>query len=170
MKYRWIGAILIITGCGGWGVSLARAYRYQELLLLKLQSILQMMRWELSYRLTPLPELCRNTAKSTTGPLRRIFSLLSVKLQNHVQPDASGCMMEVLKQFDSLPPKVKRILRHLGRILGRYDLEGQLQGMDVIIEECRREHSILEKDREIRMRSYRTLGICAGVALVILFI
>lgn len=170
MTLRWIGAVCIITGCGSWGFSLAKAYRKQEVLLEQLYFLIKNMRWELAYRLTQLPDLCADAGRSTSGPLRRIFHALSKKLEAGSETDAARCMSLVLQENSNLPPKVKRILRHLGKILGRYDLEGQLQGMDMVILECEQEKKLLTEERDIRMKSYRTLGICAGLALAVLFI
>lgn len=170
MTIRWIGAALVLIGCSSWGISLANAYRKQEAALQQLSFSLQTMRWELSYRLTPLPDLFRQAGKYASGNLRTVFYALSKKLEENEETDAYRCMSLVLQQHKNLPPKAKRILKHLGSILGRYDLEGQLEGMDMVIRECEQEKRQLRSERDNRMRNYRTLGICAGFALVVLFI
>lgn len=170
MQLKWIGAVLVVTGCGGWGLLLAAGYRKQETMLRKLSSVLRMMQWELRYRLTSLPDLCRMAGKDSSGVLRSVFMDLSRELDQHTAADAAGCMQTVLKRYDTLPPKVKRILRQLGRNLGRFDLEGQLEGMSCVLGDCKNELENLKKDRENRLRSYQTLALCAGFALVILFL
>ena len=67
---RWIGAMFILTSCGGFGFSIAYNYRQRERLLLQLFNALEMMSSELEYRLTPLPELSRKAAKVCGGVLR----------------------------------------------------------------------------------------------------
>ena len=61
-------------------------------------------------------------------------------------------------------------LQLLGKTLGRFDLQGQLSGIASVKQLCKRDLDGLQNNQELRLRSYRTLGICAGVALVILFI
>lgn len=170
MTIKWIGAALVIAGCGSWGFSLAAAYCYQERVLRCLDRTLQMLQWELTYRLTPLPELCGLAAREAAGELRNVFRELGQALDGNIQSDAAGCMAVVLKQHPNLPPKARRLLRQLGRTLGRFELEGQIQGMNSVRTECSAMIGDLHRDREIRLRSYRTLGLCAGAALVILFI
>ncbi|MBO7252069.1 MAG: stage III sporulation protein AB [Oscillospiraceae bacterium] len=170
MTLKWIGAALVVGSCGGWGMVIAAAHCNQEAQLRRLSSILQTMQWELRYRLTELPQLCRIAARECRGVLHHFFLDLARELDWMKEAEASDCMNTVLSRYGNLPPKVKRILRSLGRTMGRYDLEGQLQGMDAIIAQCSRELSGLGKDREIRLRSYKTLGLCAGAALVILFL
>ena len=60
--------------------------------------------------------------------------------------------------------------QQLGKSLGRFDLNGQLQGIEQVRAHCRRELSSLENGRDQRIRGYQTLGVCAGAALAILFV
>jgi stage III sporulation protein AB len=57
MTVRWIGAILIVAGCGGVGFGMALHYKREESTLRQLLKILEMFCCELEYRMTPLPEL-----------------------------------------------------------------------------------------------------------------
>ncbi len=171
MNYKWIGAILIVTGCGGFGFSLASAHRREIQLLRHLRICLQFMQSELKYRLTPLPELCRLTGKETDGILRALFFNLSKELERQISPDVSGCMNWVVRKHrEQLPGSVRKLLFRLGKSLGRFDLPGQLRGLESISCACEEELALLNQNRDIRFRNYQTLGMCAGIALVILFI
>lgn len=169
MNLKWIGAVLVIAGCGGFGCSIAASYRAEQRMLRQLQRGLEAMRWELQYRLTPLPELCRLAGKETGGALGTVFGKLARALDRQVEPDAAGCMRHAMRDA-GLSPVLRRLLLQLGRSLGRYDLAGQLQGIQAVEQACRTEEEKLEKDRALRLRSYRALSLCAGAALVILFI
>ena len=59
MSYKWIGSILIIGSCTGYGISLALHQRREVQLLCELRRIIDEMLWELPYQMTPLPELLR---------------------------------------------------------------------------------------------------------------
>ncbi len=170
MSYKGIGAVLIIAGCGGFGLSLAAGCRREEALLRQLIRVLQAMRWELQYRLTPLPELCRQAAGESGGVLREVFSRLSRELDAQNVPEVSACMAAVLRGSGDLPASLKKLLRQLGRSLGRYDLNGQLQGLAAVESACREQMKALNQNKEVRLRSYQTLALCAGAALVILLV
>lgn len=169
MTYKWIGAILVMAGCGGWGFALAARQRQQERLLGQLEEILSLMSRELSYRLTPLPELCRQAGREAKGPISQIFTALATQLDSLAAPEVSGCMKKVLREHRDLPTDIRRLLYRLGRTLGRFDLPGQLEGLSVLQRECEQERRRAGENREERLRSIRTLGLCAGAALVILF-
>ncbi len=170
MDYKWFGAILVVAGCGGFGFSLAAEAVRQEKLLRALLDSLDFMQWELSCRLTPLPQLLELTAQRQTGRLRRVYRNLASQLEGHTEPRVDNCMRNVLEGEQTLPGSARRVLVHLGKSLGRFDLAGQLKGLASAQSLCRRELQSLEHGRDMRLRSYRTLGLCAGVALAVLLI
>lgn len=169
MTYKWVGAILVIAGCGGGGFSIASSYKREEKYLKQMVSVLQYMESELQYRLTPLPELCRRAGEEAGGILREILFALAKELGLQVSPDAYSCMMAAMRKSRDIPKSLRRVLLQLGHTLGRFDLNGQLCGLQAVRTQCEIELKKYEKDRDIRLRSYQTLGICAGVALAILF-
>ena len=170
MTYRWIGAVLILVGCGGFGFSMAREHRRQERLLEALERALKFMHWELQYRLTPLPELCNLAGRQVGGPIGSVLHQVSARLEQQTYPDVSCCMQSVLAADDVLPRQVRSLLRQLGSSLGRFDLPGQLEGLQALQAGCRKLLHHLEQGRGQRLRSYRTLGLCAGAALAILLL
>lgn len=169
MSIKWLGAILIIAGCGGCGFSMAAGARREEHLLSQLDRVLSFMESELQYRLTPLPELCAMASKETDTSLGDIFIRFSRELSMQNAADAASCMSAALRCHENLSGRMRKHMRHLGRSLGRFDLPGQLQGLQAIRRACETDLGILRKNRDVRLRSYQTLGLCAGMALVILF-
>ena len=132
MSYKWMGAILVIVGCGGFGFAIAANYKREERLLRQLIRILQFMECELQYRLTPLPELCRQAGKEVSGILQNVFMDLSRELDWQVSPDACSCMSAAVRKSPDLPVSLRRLLLRLGHTLGRFDLPWQLQGLHAV--------------------------------------
>jgi stage III sporulation protein AB len=170
MSVKLIGAVLIIAGCGGVGFSMAAAHRREEQALRQLIRALDFMGCELQYRLTPLPELCRLAASESGGVISHVLLRLAFELEAQVAPDASCCMHAALSQVKGLPTRAAKNLQLLGASLGQFDLQGQLTGIEASRKQCRRELDELTRDRDVRLRSYQTLGLCAGSALAILFL
>lgn len=170
MTLQWIGAAMVIGGCGGFGLTLAAGERREIQMLRQLMAVLEEMEWELQYRLTPLAGLCRTGAKAAKGRLQRIFLDLAKQLEGRDQAYVSGCMNGLLAQQKNLPRSVRRLLTGLGNCLGRFDFSGQLQGLQTVKAGCARELERLERNRDTRLRSYQTLGLCAGAALAILLV
>lgn len=170
MNAKLIGAALIIAGCGGVGFSMAAAHRREEKALRQLIRALDYMGCELQYRLTPLPELCRYAASESGGAVSQVLVQLASELEAQVAPDAGSCMNAVLSKTSGLPPRTRKNFQLLGVSLGQFDLQGQLTGLETARKQCRRELDELSKNRDVRLRSYQTLGLCAGSALAILFL
>ena len=170
MNLHWIGAILIIAGCGGIGFGMALNYKREENTLRQLIQIMDLFCCELEYRMTPLPELFRKASCVATGQLSKWLTNVTQELESQIAPDAACCMNSALRENRDLPAKVLFALTDLSRSLGEYDLAGQLRGIHSVQASCSRQLEDLENNRTQRIRSYQTLGLCAGAALAILFI
>ena len=170
MILKIIGACMILCSCGGLGLWLAVGYLQEERTLRQLICLLDYMECELQYRLTPLPELCRLAAAEGQGTLSHIFLKLAHKLEDQLAPNVAQCMDAALEGPRQLPKLTKQALHQLGQTLGRFDLQGQLRGLEGVRQECRRNLDELYQNNTERTRRYQTLGLCAGAALIILFI
>lgn len=170
MSLKWIGAILVIMGCGGFGFKLAASHMREEKTLRQLIGALDYMECELQYHLTPLPMLCRQAAAESSGVICQVFLMLARELEDQVSPDVQRCMNAALSKVKDIPALTLDALTHLGCSLGRFDIAGQLKGLESVRQDCRRRLDELNKNRDVRIRNYQTLGLCAGAALAILFI
>lgn len=170
MTIKWIGAALILIGCGGTGFSMAAAHRRTEKELAQMLSALDYMQCELQYRLTPLPDLCRQAASHGSGNIKHLFAVLAEELEDQISPDVTSCMNSAIAKTNNISDQTATIAANLGRTLGRFDLDGQLLGLENARQECRNALSKFSHNREERLRSYQTLGLCAGAALAILFL
>lgn len=170
MMVKWLGAILVVAGCGGCGFSMAAAYRREERTLDALRSCLNWMKCELQYRVTPLPQLFAAAAQRCDGGLKRVFTAMAEELENQISPDAASCMDAALGRTAKLPACAAGILRQLGRSLGQFDLQGQLEQLEGVEADCTAALERHRQQRDSRLRNYQTLGLCAGAALAILFL
>lgn len=166
---RFVGAALLVAGCSGFGFCIAAAHRREAAMLRRLIRALQEMEWELKYRMTELPELCAVAADAAGGRLKDIFLQLQKRLDGREVVHISGCLNGILNETE-LPRAVRRNMKQLGASLGRYDLEGQLQGLTAVRCQCRHDLKALENGSADRLKSYQTLAVCTGTALAILFL
>ena len=67
MSFKCIGAVLILLGCALAGFSMCACYRREEQQLGQMLSAMDYMVCELQYRVTPLPELCRQAGTLREG-------------------------------------------------------------------------------------------------------
>lgn len=170
MTIRILGAILILLGCGGAGFLLAAACKQETTSLKNFIQSMNIMESELRYRKTPLPFLCHYIAATQSGVLRTYFFQLENELQQQIQPDASACAVLALNKTPHVPKTLNEIIIQFARSLGEFDLEGQLLGIQAVRNEAIMRFKLMSKDQEQRIKNYRTFGVCAGAAIIILFI
>ena len=120
--------------------------------------------------MTPLPELLRHTAEEKNGVLGSFFLAIADELDRQVLPDVLSCVKaEYPARLDSFT-HLKTCLLLLGASLGRFNLSGQLKGLSSARVHCQQTIQEMKTNQDIRLRSYRVLGLCAGISLVILLI
>ena len=170
MTIKILGLIFVIASCGGVGFKMAADYRREEIALRQLVRILDFMACELQYRLTPLPILCRQVWVTFPEMPGRVFAELSAELDAQNATDVAQCVDIALNKVKFIPPITYKTIEQLGRSIGKFDLEGQINGIESVRQDCNRNLALLTDNRENRLRSYQTLGLCAGAALAILFV
>ncbi len=170
MTIKILGVILVISACGSVGFRIAANHRAEERALRNLIGILDFMECELRYRLTPLPVLCRRVGAEFPSVPGNFFTALASEMDSQRTSNMNLCVACALDTQRKIPATTRRIVSQLGNTIGRFDLEGQLKGLDAIRNECKRNLSILSDDRDVRLRSYQTLSLCAGASLAILLI
>lgn len=167
---KWIGVVLVLTGCGSCGFGMAASYNRTAQAFRQLLRALEVMQWEMQYRLTALPELCEAAAGSCSGPVARVFAEIGRRLTESRGEDIRLCILQAVSKNSDLPESCGKLLFHLADTMGRYDLEGQLRGLQATEAACREALAAIEDGKEGRLRSYRALGLCGGAALALLLL
>lgn len=138
--------------------------------LRQLISALDFIECELSYRMPTLAQLCRLAASITNGCIKRLLIRIAEELEMQKSNSVDQCVIAAIQHCPDLPPLTAQRVMELGKSLGKFDLTGQVKCIRGINSENIRLLDQLSVDNITRIRSYKTLGLCAGAALVILFI
>ena len=170
MILKLIGAVLIVFGCGGFGVAINYSHRKTVKHLQQLIAAINYMECELEYRLTPLPELCKRASAIGSGYISTFFTTLEQELQTQIRPDPQSCVESSVAKVSDIPDSIRLQLLELGTTLGSFGLKGQLEGFQKVRLSCEQLLSNMTQSQDVRLRSYQTLAVCTGAALVILFI
>lgn len=170
MNVKWIGAVCVVISCGGWGFLMALQHINKVRILRNFLSILDYMECELQYRATVLPNLCRQAGDRAQGILRQVFRDLSDELEAQIAPNAKRCMASVLAKTHGLDPFLVSLLSEFSENLGIFDVAGQVKGFAHTRQLCQTQLEVLLENKESRLRSYQTLGLCIGAAIAILLV
>ena len=149
---------------------MANHHRKETEALRQLITALDHMQSELEYKLTPLPALCRDMEQIADGHIGQTLGRLGRVLEAQAFTNVPDAMKEAVKETKGLPTMAANQLLSLGKTLGRFDLPGQLRGIQSCRMDCCHQLENLEHNQAQRLRSYQTLGFCAGLALAILLV
>ena len=170
MQLKWLGALLIVTACGGCGAIIAFQYLHKIRFCKQFIAVLEYMECELAYRAPALPQLCVQAAGHTQGVLRNVLLSYAREMETQIAPDLVLCMSYSMEKIKTLDEFQRGILSMFAVNLGHFDIPGQLKGLEHVKMEIGELLTSLLESKNSRIRSYQTLGLCAGAALVILFV
>ncbi|SHM84924.1 stage III sporulation protein AB [Anaerosporobacter mobilis DSM 15930] len=173
MVAKIIGAILVIVSSGGIGLYFSIILKERISDLKELNKLIIILRGEIRYASTPLPEAVSNLAYRTDGEYRRF--LLAVAEEIDKQEGKSfgdiwnGCVEKELVDT-SLNKKDKLLLTRLGENLGYLDKEMQLNTIDLYITQIQGELDDAVDGVKEKVRLYNMLGVMAGIFITIVLI
>lgn len=165
---KTMGVILVLAGAGGFGIGKALQFYRVVRHLREFRSAVEILKCEINYTLLPLPELCRLTAKRLSGPPAQFFRNLAALLGEEISRDrAVAEAMESAKGL-TLPEDAQMAVLELCNTLGRYDLEGENRMLQLTAHRLNAALERCEAEKKPRAKSYAALGICTGIAIIIL--
>lgn len=159
----------LILGTSVWtGFGAAARVRKTAAQLDQLRRSLEIMRCEIACRLTPIRKLCRMLSEACTGELSRFYARMGERLQQGDSVVNAAAEARRVCRGLLLPPQITLTMDELFSSFGSYDYEAQLRLIDLAAERTAAAQKRLEEGKRDRCRSYEILGICAGIAIVIL--
>ena len=169
---KLIGLSLILAASGAVGAGLAGTVRRQQAQTLALIAALLRIRHELQYRLTPLPEIFAALGGSRNREIAEFFSRLAALLSSAQTCTVGYACRQALRRTEGLciPAGVRTALMSLFDTLGKYDLDGNLQALDLALGRLREEARQLQGSAAARCKTYVTLGVCTGLAVAVILI
>lgn len=168
MKYA--GMVFVVVSAASVGLQMSASLRSRCRLLQQLLTAMQVLRNEISVCGTPLPQAFALMAVSTNGAVEHLCAYLAREMDARrwltpLTAMEQGLLNDpVWKQEEN----VCGILRQCAVGLGKYDRTSQLQVIDQTASDLSALLKQTEQEHSIRGKTYRILGICAGLSMVIL--
>ena len=169
---KLLGVILLMLGAAGLSFGAVGQLKAQVASLRSLTGALEQMKRELSFRLTPMPELMERVAHQARAPARYLFAHCRDHLWELGEKSFSQLWREALCGEPDLllGEREREVLTDLGEVLGRYDAAGQREALERAADELGRCLRRAEEDRDRLGRVYTVLGLGSGAMLVILLL
>ena len=169
---KLIGLSLILAASGAVGAGLAGTVKRQQAQTLALIDALLRIRHELQYRLTPLPEIFSALGGGRNREIADFFSRFAAGLSSAQTCTVGYACRRALAQTHGLclSGTARGTLLSLFDSLGKYDLDGSVQALDLALSRLREEAKALQSGAAARCKTYLTLGICTGLAVAVILI
>ncbi len=167
-----IGAIILTGGAAAWGISGVIRLKNRVQALASLITALELMRNEISERLTPMPELLDMLKEQAPFPVGLFFE----KVRNGMVDLGKYSFAAIWRRMAENTPELllneeeTNTLAELGLSLGRYDARVQSNALSYTI---KRMELFLQKAEIQRERDGKTqafLGVAAGIFAVIILL
>ena len=169
---KTIGMILILIASGTVGFGMARTVRRQQVQTVVLIDALLRLRHELQYRLTPLPDAFALLRVLPKREGAAFCSAMSARLQAaRPCPDGYACRRAMAQTGGlQLTAGTRSALLALFDALGRYDLEGNLQMLELALDRLRAEARTIQSGSRARCKTYISLAVCTGLAIAVILV
>ena len=169
---KWIGMSMVLAGCIGMGLWYSSIYIKKWKMLLEIKKALIILKGEISYGKTPLPDAFYRVAEKTKGTLSAFFRRMSEELEkgNGTVEQIWGEAIKKCISDSEIRTCDRKELEQLGSTLGYLDVEMQLQTIGLYEKQLEQSILFFEKEKESRMRLYPLLGTMGGVLICIIMI
>ena len=164
IKYLILFLILVPSTLIGRSLSKKYVYRLKE--LEEIKNSFNILKTKIKFTYEPIPELFQELENTKCRNVGNIFKLAKEKMENENISTAWENAIE--ESVTNLKKEDKEILKSLGKLLGRTDVEGQMGQIETT--ESLLENQIKEalEEKLKNEKLYSRLGTTIGLAIVIL--
>ena len=169
---KMLGAILVVASCTAMGLGVASQMRHRVRVLSSMILALQMMRGEISLRLTPLPELVGRLSEEAPIEVQGFFKELGGRLDRLGDERFSEIWVKALEKNEELGLGDGELaaMKHLGSTLGRFNREEQEAALNRCISELEDCRSAARNEVDTQGKLFTGLGVAGGITLAIMLV
>ncbi|MFO7818724.1 MAG: stage III sporulation protein SpoIIIAB [Halanaerobacter sp.] len=168
---KLIGAILIIISSSSLGFLIAHQIALRPKQLQEMKTALEMLKTEIDYGMTPLPEAFAKLASNLNSPIADFFAIAQKRLE------AGGVAQEVWQESVSevssktaLLEKDEELLVEIGYNLGSTSSADQIRHLDLAQEKISNLYYEAVEEKEQKVKLWRYLGVLGGLLVVIIIV
>ena len=156
-----IGAICVMTGCGGAGLAMGVSWKRRYVQLGQMQRSLRMLHGEIRYTGAELPEAIDQIALRQEKPFSDFYHGLSEQMRR-----MDGQSLKTLWQTK----EDKQIFLESGSQLGYLDRQMQLSSLEACMAQIEDNQNMIRKNMKEKQKLSVALGLLSGFFIIILLI
>ena len=158
----------IFLTCSGIGILISKKYSNRVQELKEFKSALNIFKTKIRYTYDPIPEIFFDIAKNLNSNISNVFSIAANKMDILAAGDAWNLAIKF--EMLNINDEDRMVLRNLSKLLGKTDLEGQINQIDITENYLEQQIKKAETQREKSEKMYRTLGMIIGLTIVIVLV
>lgn len=172
MGIKWCGGMMILVGSVCVGMWFRIQYLHRLFTVKEMQRGISLLKGEIKYGRTPLPEACLSVSFRIQGSSRLFFHKLSERMQS-----GDGTVEKIWQEtmaaifcHRQLNKRDYGELMRLGNTLGYLDVDLQMRTLELCMTRLEESISGYEKERKNQTRLYPLLGTFGGFLLCLILI
>ena len=156
----------IFLSCSFIGILISRRYVNRVNELKEFKNALNIFKTKIRYTYEPIPEIFMQISRSVNSNISNVFIQAASKMDILAAGEAWNM---ALKMEDlSINDEDKNALNNLSKLLGKTDLEGQLNQIEMTSDFLDEQIKKAEKEKNKNEKMYRTLGMILGMTIVVI--
>jgi stage III sporulation protein AB len=168
---KFIGAVFILIAAALFGFIQALHYTRRPKQIRGLIGALQRMETEMTYALTPLPELLGTLSRQTTEPLSSFYRSTAERLSGSGGVSTRDIWHQEVKETwkrTSMKLPEQEIMLQLGHVLGMSDRSDQVKHLRLAVSQLQAEETDSREEQRRYEKMWKSLGLLIGALIVIL--
>ena len=158
----------IFMGCFMTGIIIGKKYSCRVVELKEMKNALNIFLTKIRFTYESIPECFKEIGYKMDGNIGEIFKNASNGMKELPSGDAWENAIDKIET--SFTKEDKSIIKNLGRMLGKTDLEGQVSEIKLVQNFLNTQIELAEKEKDKNEKMYKTLGGVVGLAIGIIFI
>lgn len=150
------------------GITFSKKYAYRVKELQEMKNALNIFMTKIKFTYEPISSTFMYISEKVEGNVCKIFKNAVEEMESKSAGDAWNSSLDTtvtnMKEDDI------GIIKNLGRLLGKTDIEGQLNEIKLVNNFLDTQIRTAEDEKNKNEKMYRTLGIVAGITITILLI
>ncbi len=165
---KWIFYVLILWTSSSIGIIYSKKYQNRVNELKDFKTALNMLKTKIRFTNDPLKECFADISKSVTSKTANIFSNTCTYMEKY---DVTTSWNKAINDTETnLTKEDKKIINMFGRLLGKTDLDGQLNEIELSLNFIETQIETAEVENSKSTKLYKSLGIITGIGIIIVLI
>lgn len=158
----------IFLSCSLIGILISKKYSNRVNELKEFKNALNTIKTKMRYTYEPIPEIFTEISENIDSNISIVFKCAAEKMD----VCAAGEAWNLALKLDNLNinDEDRNVLKNLSKLLGKTDLEGQLNQIEMTSDFLDNQIKKAENQKDKSEKMYRTLGMIIGMAIVIILI